>query len=87
MSGDFDELLRGAVEVLPEGGLADKLALNRPLKVKLGFDPTAPDVHLGHTVIINKLKQFQDLGHKIIFLMKFHKIEKSKFRRNHDLSQ
>ncbi len=69
MSGDFDELLRGAVEVLPEGGLADKLALNRPLKVKLGFDPTAPDVHLGHTVIINKLKQFQDQGHEVLFLV------------------
>ena len=69
MSGDFDELLRGAVEVLPERGLADKLALNRPLKVKLGFDPTAPDVHLGHTVIINKLKQFQDQGHEVLFLV------------------
>ncbi len=69
MSSNLDELERGVVEVLPAGGLADKLEKKRPLRVKLGFDPTAPDVHLGHTVIINKLKQFQDAGHEVVFLV------------------
>jgi tyrosyl-tRNA synthetase len=60
---------RGAVEVLPEGELLAKLKKNRPLRVKAGFDPTAPDLHLGHTVLIQKMKQFQDLGHDVIFLI------------------
>ncbi len=60
---------RGAVEVLPEEELLAKLKQGRPLKIKTGFDPTAPDLHLGHTVLIQKMKQFQDLGHEVIFLI------------------
>lgn len=63
------ELSRGAEEILPEGGLKAKLKLDRPLNVYVGFDPTAPDLHLGHTVVINKMKQFQDFGHNVIFLI------------------
>jgi len=62
-------LLRGADEVLVEQELAAKLKENRPLRIKAGFDPTAPDLHLGHTVLINKLKQFQDAGHEVLFLI------------------
>lgn len=60
---------RGAEEILPEDELVKKLKKAKPLRIKAGFDPTAPDLHLGHTVLINKLKQFQDLGHEIIFLI------------------
>ena len=60
---------RGAVEVLPEEELIAKLKQGRPLRIKTGFDPTAPDLHLGHTVLIQKMKQFQDLGHEVIFLI------------------
>jgi len=60
---------RGAVEVLPEEELVAKLKKGRPLRIKAGFDPTAPDLHLGHTVLIQKMKQFQDLGHEVIFLI------------------
>ena len=60
---------RGAVEVLPEEELVAKLRRGRPLRIKAGFDPTAPDLHLGHTVLIQKMKQFQDLGHEVIFLI------------------
>lgn len=60
---------RGADEVLVEKELADKLGAGKPLRVKAGFDPTAPDLHLGHTVLINKLRQFQELGHHVIFLI------------------
>ncbi|MEE9552084.1 MAG: tyrosine--tRNA ligase [Gammaproteobacteria bacterium] len=60
---------RGADEILLEEELEKKLKENRPLRVKAGFDPTAPDLHLGHTVLINKLRQFQDLGHEVIFLI------------------
>ena len=63
------ELLRGCDEVLPEHELEKKLQKNKPLKIKAGFDPTAPDLHLGHTVVFNKLRQFQQLGHEIIFLI------------------
>jgi len=63
------QLLRGTDEVLVEQELIKKLAENRPLRIKAGFDPTAPDLHLGHTVLINKLKQFQDLGHDVLFLI------------------
>lgn len=66
---DLTELLRGTHEVLVEAELIKKLAENRPLRIKAGFDPTAPDLHLGHTVLINKLKQFQDAGHEILFLI------------------
>lgn len=60
---------RGVDELIPEEALVEKLRQGRPLKIKAGFDPTAPDLHLGHTVLINKLRQFQDLGHKVIFLI------------------
>ncbi len=60
---------RGADEVLIEAELAEKLKGGRPLRVKAGFDPTAPDLHLGHTVLINKLRHFQELGHQILFLI------------------
>ncbi len=60
---------RGTDEILPLDGLKKKLAKNKPLRIKAGFDPTAPDLHLGHTVLINKLKQLQDLGHEILFLI------------------
>jgi len=63
------ELSRGADEILPEGGLEEKLKLGRPLHIKVGFDPTAPDLHMGHTVLINKMRQFQEFGHKVVFLI------------------
>lgn len=62
-------LSRGVEEVLLPEGLGEKLRLGRPLRVKAGFDPTAPDLHFGHLVLLNKLKQFQDLGHEIYFLI------------------
>ncbi len=65
----LETLSRGTDEVLVEKELIEKLQLNRPLRIKAGFDPTAPDLHLGHTVLINKLKQFQELGHHILFLI------------------
>jgi len=60
---------RGCEELLVEGELAQRLALRRPLRIKAGFDPTAPDLHLGHTVLLNKMRQFQDLGHRALFLI------------------
>ena len=63
------ELRRGVEEILLEADLVKKLARGQPLRVKAGFDPTAPDLHLGHTVLINKMRQFQDLGHDVIFLI------------------
>ena len=60
---------RGAEEILVEEELVKKLESGRPLKIKAGFDPTAPDLHLGHTVLINKLRQFQELGHEVLFLI------------------
>ena len=63
------DLLRGAQDVLVEAELINKLAERRPLRIKAGFDPTAPDLHLGHTVLINKLKQFQGHGHEVLFLI------------------
>jgi len=63
------ELCRGAEEVLREDELKERLRLGRPLRVKAGFDPTAPDLHLGHTVLLNKMRQFQELGHEAIFLI------------------
>jgi tyrosyl-tRNA synthetase len=62
-------LARDAVDCLPVGGLERKLALGRPLRVKLGLDPTAPDVHLGHTVVLRKLREFQDLGHVVVLII------------------
>jgi tyrosyl-tRNA synthetase len=65
----LEELRRGASELLTEDDLRRKLARGKPLRVKAGFDPTAPDLHLGHTVLINKMRQFQQLGHTAIFLI------------------
>jgi tyrosyl-tRNA synthetase len=65
----FAEIKRGAEEILVEEELLEKLKTGKPLKIKAGFDPTAPDLHLGHTVLINKLRQFQQLGHEVIFLI------------------
>lgn len=65
----LDYLKKGVNEILTEEGFVEQLQSNRPLTIKAGFDPTAPDLHLGHTVLFNKLKQFQDEGHRIIFLI------------------
>ncbi len=69
----IDDLRVGAVDILPDGALEEKLALaereGRQLRVKLGVDPTAPDIHLGHTVVLNKLRQFQDAGHKAVLII------------------
>ncbi|MCU7875397.1 MAG: tyrosine--tRNA ligase [Candidatus Thiodiazotropha sp. (ex Lucinoma borealis)] len=65
----LDLIKRGTEEVLPEELLIKKLQRGKPLKIKAGFDPTAPDLHIGHTVLINKLRQFQELGHEVIFLI------------------
>src|SRR5689334_117704 len=62
-------ILRGADELITEDDLGRKLARGKPLRVKAGFDPTAPDLHLGHTVLLNKMRQFQDLGHHVMFLI------------------
>ena len=62
-------IARGADEILKREELAERLATGRPLRVKAGFDPTAPDLHLGHTVLLNKMRQFQELGHRVIFLV------------------
>ena len=63
------ELKRGTEEVLVETELLERLSFDRPLRIKVGFDPTAPDLHIGHTVIINKMRQFQQLGHHVVFLI------------------
>src|SRR5262249_53542814 len=63
------ELTRGTVDVLVADELVRKLRRGKPLRVKAGFDPTAPDLHLGHTVLLNKMRQFQQLGHQVIFLI------------------
>jgi tyrosyl-tRNA synthetase len=68
-STDFEIIRRGADELIVEEDLVRKLAKGRPLRVKAGFDPTAPDLHLGHTVVLNKMRQFQDLGHHVMFLI------------------
>ena len=65
----IDLIARGADEILKREDLEARLASGRPLRVKAGFDPTAPDLHLGHTVLLNKMRQFQDLGHQVIFLI------------------
>jgi len=66
---NINELLRGAAEVIQADELEKRLAENRPLRIKVGFDPTAPDLHLGHTVILNAMRRFQDAGHEVIFLI------------------
>src|SRR5579863_6256497 len=60
---------RGAEEILLEEDLIERLKSGKPLRVKAGFDPTAPDLHLGHTVLLNKMRQFQELGHEVLFLI------------------
>src|SRR5918992_5550420 len=62
-------LLRNVVDALPEGELERKLASGRRLRVKLGIDPTAPDIHLGHVVVLRKLREFQDLGHTVVLVV------------------
>ena len=69
LAAHIEIIKRGAAEVLPEEELVAKLKRKRRLRIKAGFDPTAPDIHLGHTVLIQKMKQFQDLGHEVIFLI------------------
>jgi len=69
VSQAFEEIKRGAEEILLEDELLEKLKKGKPLKIKAGFDPTAADLHLGHTVLINKLRQFQQQGHEVIFLI------------------
>src|ERR1044071_5186233 len=63
------ELKRGTAEILLESELLTKLRRGQPLRVKAGFDPTAPDLHLGHTVLINKMRRFQEFGHEVLFLI------------------
>ena len=63
------ELRKGVDEIIPEPDLVSRLEEGRPLRVKVGFDPTAPDLHLGHTVVVNKMRQFQEFGHEIVFLI------------------
>src|SRR3982751_1734592 len=62
-------IARGADEIIKKEDLEARLKTGRPLRIKAGFDPTAPDLHLGHTVLLNKMRQFQDLGHTAIFLI------------------
>ena len=62
-------LTQGAAQIISEAELANKLALGRPLRVKLGVDPTSPDLHLGHAIILRKLRQFQDLGHQAVLII------------------
>jgi tyrosyl-tRNA synthetase len=69
VADDADFLLRNAVDALPEGALRKQLSEGRPLRVKLGIDPTAPDIHLGHTVVLRKLREFQDRGHTVVLIV------------------
>jgi tyrosyl-tRNA synthetase len=69
LAADAERLLEGAIEALPEGRLAEQLGLGRPLRVKLGIDPTAPDIHLGHVVVLEKLRAFQDAGHLVVLIV------------------
>ena len=69
MKSDIEILLRGIEEIIPKEEFLSRLKKNKTLRIKVGFDPTAPDLHLGHTVIINKMKLFQDMGHEVIFLI------------------
>src|SRR6266513_4865985 len=62
-------LKKGAAQIISEAELREKLALGRPLRVKLGVDPTTADIHLGHTVVLRKLRQFQDLGHQVVLII------------------
>ncbi|HEY9855908.1 MAG TPA: tyrosine--tRNA ligase [Stenomitos sp.] len=66
---ELDVLTQGAVDILPQGGLEAKLKEGRPLRIKLGFDPTKPDLHLGHAVVLNALRRFQDYGHQVVVII------------------
>jgi tyrosyl-tRNA synthetase len=68
-SSEAGHLARNAVDCLPQGALAERIAQGRPLRVKLGLDPTAPDIHLGHTVVLTKLREFQDAGHTVVLIV------------------
>jgi tyrosyl-tRNA synthetase len=68
-AADAAHLARNAVDCLPQGALAERVAQGRPLRVKLGLDPTAPDIHLGHTVVLTKLREFQDAGHTVVLIV------------------
>src|SRR3954465_5508034 len=69
LTEQLDVIKRGCDELLVEAELVERLKSGQPLRVKAGFDPTAPDLHLGHTVLINKLRQLQELGHHVLFLI------------------
>ncbi len=69
MAKDLEIIRRGTVEVISPEELKEKLNRRKPLRVKFGADPTAPDIHLGHTVVLQKLRQFQDLDHQIVFII------------------
>ena len=69
INAQLELIKRGAIDVLPEEELVAKLKRGRPLKIKTGFDPTVSDLHLGHIVLIQKMKQFQELGYEVIFLI------------------
>src|SRR6201989_2843971 len=69
LSSALEIIGRGAEEIIKREALEARLKLGRPLRVKAGFDPTAPDLHLGHTVLMQKMRQFQDLGHQVIFII------------------
>src|SRR5271165_4259573 len=72
-AAEAERLSRGAVDSLPRGALAERLRVahseGRPLRVKLGIDPTAPDIHLGHAVVLRKLREFQDAGHRVVLIV------------------
>src|SRR5579864_9621584 len=65
----LDYLAKGTVDLIERNDLKAKLARGKPLTIKVGFDPTAPDIHLGHTVVIRKMKHFQQLGHRVVFVI------------------
>ena len=67
IESQLELIKRGTAEIISEEDLTAKLKQNRPLNVKAGFDPTAPDLHLGHTVVLHKMKHFQELGHNVTF--------------------
>ena len=69
MENALEKIKRGTNEIISVEELKKKLTAGKPLRIKLGVDPTAPDLHLGHTVLLNKLRVFQDLGHQIVFLI------------------
>src|SRR4051795_7771636 len=69
MSGELDVLVSGAADIVPADGLQEKLSLGRPLRVKLGIDPSRPDLTLGHAVVLRKLRQFQDAGHTAVLIV------------------